>query len=212
MKDLLVMTNSQSSIFVLGDSISIGYGPYLQAFLGESFAYDRKRDTEPGIAVHLNGENGEDSRKVWGYLHARIENGSFTPDILLLNCGLHDLRRAPDADVYQVPLANYEQNLRAIAALAQAQDLDLVWVRTTPVDDARHAAFESTFRRFDADVQRYNACADAVMDAANVPIIDLYGLVRALDGEIYVDHVHYTPRVAQLQGAYIAGFIRGMAG
>ena len=46
-------------LFVLGDSISIQYGPYLQEFLGDKVEYDRKRNdggVDPGYRVNKGGK------------------------------------------------------------------------------------------------------------------------------------------------------------
>lgn len=204
------MGHPKSSLFVIGDSISIGYGPYLNTFLGNDFAYDRKRDDEPNIPDHLNGENSEDSNKVLGYLQARLDAGGFRPDLLLVNCGLHDLRRHADSDIFQVLPEQYEQNLDTIVALVQEHGLSLIWARTTPVDDHRHNTLMPEFRRFDDDVKRYNALADQIMAASSVPIIDLYLFVQTLGADVYADHVHFHPEFTRLQGAYIAGFIQGL--
>ena len=204
------MSASKTSVFVLGDSISIGYGSHLDHFLGDSFVYDRKRDAEPGIPDDLNGENGEDSRKVLGYLRFCLERGDFTPDLLILNCGLHDLRHDAKTGAYQVALDHYAQNLRAIVELLGGYERRAVWVCTTPVDDVRHNTHQAEFQRFNADVERYNARADQIMSAAGIPIVDLYHFVQQIRkkrAEVFVDHVHYLPEIEQLQGAYMAGCV-----
>ncbi len=63
------------NLFVIGDSISMHYGPYLESFLKNRFVYDRKR-AKAGEKTDLDypsGENGGDSRMVLGYIAANRE-------------------------------------------------------------------------------------------------------------------------------------------
>jgi lysophospholipase L1-like esterase len=205
---------SPPGLFVLGDSISIAYGPALEHMLAGRFTYNRK-----GYAL-LGSENmdsslvnGGDSRCVHAFLQA--ESSQIGPDcsVLLLNCGLHDLRVDPNSGAYQVELASYLHNLEQIAALARNLSQHVVWVRTTPVGDVRHKRLNSEFHRFNADVVAYNAGADTVMQRAGIPVIDLYHFTLSLceppdDLEpLYLDHVHFTPSMSQLQAAYLAGWL-----
>jgi len=195
------------SLFVIGDSISMHYGPQLERLVAGRFVYGRKggaEDVEADADDPVLGANGGDSHRVLAYLRHRRERGDFAPDRLLLNCGLHDLKLPADGDLHQVPLADYRANLVAILAEVPAATR-VVWVRTTPVDEAVHAAKKS-FRRLEADVEAYNAVADEVMAAADVPRIDLHAFSRALGREVLAeDGVHFAESARPLQAAYIAG-------
>ena len=90
-------------------------------------------------------------------------------------------------------------------------------MRTTPVDDERHAQRTSFgFHRYQADVDRYNAVADEVMTQAGVKVIDLAGFTAACllpEGEaLFSDGVHFSPTVQAAQGAWLAGILTAMAG
>lgn len=197
----------KTSLFVLGDSISIYYGPYLKAFLGQEFDYDRKR--EPGIRKSdLNkpvGGNGEDSGKVLEYLAGLKKAGRLKFDRILLNCGLHDIKTGPKTGKKQVPLAEYRRNLKKVFRLLKSSGVKIVWVRTTPVEDRIHKAHCKSFNRYNRDVEAYNKAADRLAKAAGIPFIDLNGFTKALGGKLYADHVHFTRPVSRLQAAYIAG-------
>ena len=186
-------------LFVLGDSISIHYGPFLAAAVEGRFVYDRKR----GPAGNLDdpeGANGGDSRRILAYLkQQKIET-----DVLLLNCGLHDLRRNPGCREHQVPLREYGENLRTVLDEARAKGWRVVWVRTTPVDDALHNSRTVLFELFDAEVDRYNKCADEVMAQYGAPTIDLNEFSRRFMPDGLIDHVHYDEAVREAQGKFIA--------
>lgn len=59
-------SSSLPSLFVLGDSISMQYGPYLERYVSSRLSYRRKSNTDGSAA------NGGDSRAVRGYLEAWV--------------------------------------------------------------------------------------------------------------------------------------------
>ncbi|HEY9248447.1 MAG TPA: alpha/beta hydrolase fold domain-containing protein [Rariglobus sp.] len=199
---------AEPRVFVIGDSISIRYGPYLEKLAAGTFAYDRKRDTagEPKATGNLDvptGANGGDSDMVLAYLRQRREHNPIAADILVVNCGLHDIKTDPVTGAIQVPIERYEQNLRAIVAEARAMNLRPVWIDTTPVIDEIHNARSKNFHRFARDVAAYNAVAARVMTEAGVPIIDLHGFTTAFLPDGFIDHVHYKADVCEKQAAFI---------
>ncbi len=215
-------------LFVIGDSISLHYGPYLERFVAGSLAYRRKEteqvmlaDLAEGLPTSLDyphgpfGENAGDSGMVLEYLSSKPT--AIGAAVVLLNCGLHDLKADRSSGKHQVPLETYRENLAGIVDLLSTAPGRMVWCTTTPVDDATHAEMGAgfSFSRTQPDVERYNATASELMKAAGVPIVDLHGLTRALgaDGrlaDLYVDHAHFKPWVRAAQGAYLAGWLRAM--
>ncbi len=192
------------SLHVVGDSISMHYGPFLERFLRPWFRYSRK-EGKAGNLDNPEGANGGDSGMVLDYLNECVAEGRRW-EVLLLNCGLHDIKRY-DGRVQVGPEA-YERNLRGIFERAHALAARLLWVRTTPVIDTIHNSRMADFQRFDADVERYNAIADRVALAAGAELIDLNTFTRALGGdELFADHVHYTEAVQALQAAFLVGQI-----
>lgn len=199
-------------LFVLGDSISVQYGPYLERMVSGVFEYARKEVVEGALDAfpYPADANGGDSSQVLAYLRARL--GEDVPDVLLLNCGLHDLRTDPQSKVKQVPLGAYKENLAAIVRLVLGRGVRIVWVRTTPVDDERHNTRQSSFYRFDRDVVCYNEVADGVLGAAGIPLVDLYAFTSKLGGDVFCDHVHFVEGVRELQAAFIAGHLFALHG
>lgn len=200
-------------LFVLGDSISMHYGPHLQTMLAGRFAYARKGDPEKAaddIEIPQNA-NGGDSSDCLAYLEHRRATGGIAADVLLLNCGLHDIKCPPNTRQTQVVPDAYEKNLRAIITLVKAMGPTLVWMRTTPVWEAFHNTPDSEFRRHQDDVDRYNASADKIMAEANVPVIDLHGLTLALGPmeSQCPDGRHYIESTRKAQAAHIAGWLLG---
>jgi len=191
-------------LHVIGDSISIHYGPHLQTMLTGVVTYSRK--TAPDGSLDDTGAaNGGDSALVLDYLRALQPERPF--DILLINCGLHDIKRAVTTHTVQVPLDQYEANLREILVEAQRLAARTIWVRTTPVIDERHNRLNMTLQRFETDVETYNATADRIILEHSIAAIDLFTFTRNLGPDVYVDHVHFTPEVRAQQAAFIVGHI-----
>ncbi len=199
-------------LFVIGDSISMQYGPYLKAFVEDRFDYARKGEggAEPADLNLGSDVNGGDSSLVLSYLKAMLEKG-FKTDILLLNCGLHDVKTDPASMAKQVPLELYESNLKEIARVLKKAKIKTVWVRTTHADESVHNKPGMGFWRFGKDVVAYNAVADAVIAGAGFPSIDLHEFTKRLGGSPFCDHVHFNEDVRRLQAAFIAGHLLALA-
>jgi len=199
------------SLFVIGDSISCYYGRYLETMLAGRLAYDRKGGTHKleDLDDGTDGVNGGDSSMVLAYLDAIgpiWQEGA--PDYLLLNCGLHDAKRLASAETCQVPVGEYEDNLRQILAFVQELGIAIIWVRSTPVLDLPPGEAPDDLRtvRSNDDVVKYNAVADRVMAEHGVPVIDLYSFTQNLGSDVYCDRgVHFNEETAAKQAAFIAG-------
>jgi dienelactone hydrolase/lysophospholipase L1-like esterase len=178
-------------VALVGDSIRLGYAPLVAERL-------------KGKAVVISpAANGGDSANVLQHLDEWVIRER--PLLVYLNCGLHDLKVDRQSRKRQVELPEYQANLRAIVArIRKETSAALVFATTTPIDDARHAGRGAGFDRFEADVQRYNAAALAVMRDAGVPVHDLHWLARRGGAEkmLLPDGTHFTPEAnTQLAGA-----------
>lgn len=217
-------------VYVVGDSISIQYGPYLEAALHGVMDYARKAgEDEAGEEEALHnldvpqGANGGDSSMVLAFLEAKAATDGINADLLLLNCGLHDIKTDPATGAKQVPIGQYAQNLERIVQSVRNMGLILIWIRTTPCDETIHNHASMAFHRFAADCQTYNAVADRIMRDHGVPIIDLYTFTQNLrplpseqatqnqPDDLYCDHVHFHDHIRRQQAAFIAGWLAGFA-
>ena len=183
-------------VLLIGDSIRLGYEEYVRRELGDS------------AEVYSFPENGGTSANVLANLDRWVLASQ--PDILHLNCGLHDLRREFNAQDNAVPLAAYEENLELLfSRIRDETRATLLWATTTPVHEGRHHATKG-FDRFEADVVAYNAAALRVARRHGLPIDDLYAVVMAAgrDRLLLPDGVHYTAEGYALLGAAVAAAIR----
>ena len=132
------------------------------------------------------------------------------PDVVHVNCGLHDLKRAFGAES-EVPLDEYERNVRQILQRLQRElNGAVVWATTTPVDETWHHQNKG-FDRLEADVEAYNAAARAVAEDLGVPIDDLFAVVeRKGKAQLLTqDGVHFTEEGSQLLGRVVAECVWG---
>ncbi len=183
------------AVMLVGDSIRMGYQDYLRHAL---------RDL---AEVSAPDENCENSRKVLARLSSWI--GNRRPDLIHVNCGLHDLRREFGASQNAVPLDEYAANVRAILTQAAAQSSRVVWATTTPVNYAWHHA-NKEFDRFEEDVAAYNRAALAVAGELGLAVDDLGAAITAAgrDRLLLPDGVHYLEEGYALLGRTAAAMIR----
>jgi lysophospholipase L1-like esterase len=171
---------SVPKVVLIGDSIRMGYAPLVAKRL-------------EGKAIVVSAKpNGEDSGNVLKNLEEWVIKEK--PDVVHINAGLHDLKLKDGT--YQVPLAEYEKNLKTILERIQKEThAKIIFATSTPILDNLHAQRKAGFDRVEADVQRYNTAAVAVMTQAGVPIDDLHELVEAGGKEKLIgpDGTHYTP-------------------
>ena len=160
-------------VLLIGDSISIGYTEPVRTFLPDKANLHRIPEN---AAATLTGIKNLDR---W--------LGTAKWDVIHFNFGLHDLKFMDDGK-HQVPIADYETNLRTIVQRLQKTGAQLIWATTTPVPDA-----EVNPPRRNADVIVYNSAAARIMTEAGIPIDDLYALVSPRLPELQLPaNVHYT--------------------
>ena len=197
----------RKGIFLVGDSIAIHYSPWLRDALGPGYQVD----TKVGLLDALSdlddprGMNCGDSDMVLAYVRERLGESDFQPDLIVINCGLHDIKTDPATLRTQVPIARYRANLEAIFRAILLRHLRFLWVRSTPIDEEKHNRLSQKMFRSQRDLEDYNRAADGL--AAGHPVADLHGFTLRQPGELYCDHAHFTDRIRALQGAFLAGHI-----
>ena len=178
-------------ILLLGDSISIGYTLAVRRELA-------------GVAnVQRVPDNARSTRETLGKLDQMIGAGPWR--VIHFNCGIHDITHKRNGVVdaegeAQVPIDEYEQNLRELVSRLDETGAQLVWARTTAIKPYG-------IRRME-DLRAYNAAADKVIAEAEIPVNDLFALSqRHLD--TLGDNVHFNDEGNAILGAQVARSIRG---
>jgi lysophospholipase L1-like esterase len=187
-------------VLIIGDSISIGYTPYVKRQLKNEAAVSRN----PGNAAHT----GTGLEKIDAWL------GDTRWDLIHFNWGLHDLcYRNPEAKqqgnrdkvngTLTTSLEQYERNLDQLCARLKKTGATLVWASTTLVPEGEAG-------RIAGDEKKYNAVAARVMKKHGIAINDLQALSADFGPELFVKagDVHYKPAGYQKLGTQVATSIR----
>lgn len=189
-------------ILIIGDSISLGYTPYVREDLqGIAEVYHNR-----GNAQHTG--TGLDSIETW--------IGTKDWDIIQFNWGLWDLcYRHPDSKTQgnrdkvhgtiTYELEDYGKNLDSIVQWMKAKsDAKLIFVTTTyvPEDEAG---------RYQEDAIRYNQLAKRIMEQNGVAINDIYEASRRIHQHYGKDSgdVHYLPEGYRALAKEITDFLKG---
>jgi len=184
-------------ILIVGDSISMGYTPTVAAELADV-----------AEVVHHPG-NGTDSSNVISGIGEWIAEAR--PDVVTLNCGLHDIKREKTNRLCQVPLDFYKMILPIVIDKIRSAGCRAVWVNTTPVIEKRHQAVKP-FDRYNKDVDAYNKAAKDVAQKAGLPVINLHKAAGDLGLETALadDGVHFTADAYEALGKKVAARLREM--
>ena len=173
-------------VLIIGDSISIGYTPYLKELLREKAAIVHHR----GNAEHT----GTGLKKLDEWL------GAGNWDVIQFNWGLWDLcYRHPDSKVQgrrdkergtlTTTETQYAQNLELLVSRLKQTNAQLIWANTTIVPAGEAG-------RKEGDDLRYNEIAHEIMARSEIPITDLNTLSRSFGPDYFIapGNVHFTAK------------------
>ncbi len=199
-KEVAGQAGKEKTVLLIGDSIRMGYAPLVQEAL-------RGR-----AKVVWPAENCEDSAKILQHWPEWVE--AVKPDVLHINCGLHDIKSNRQTGTAQVEAEQYRRNLVAITQkVRQTGGPRLIWATTTPVIDEWHNG-RLDFDRHDEDVRAYNRIARTLMQEYGVPVNDLYTLVKKEDPETVFrkDGVHLTETGSRLLADAVVLYVNSALG
>jgi acyl-CoA thioesterase-1 len=179
-------------VLLIGDSISIGYTLAVRELLaGKANVHRPPTNCGPTI-------RGLEQIDAW--------LGDERWDVIHFNFGLHDLKIMEDGK-HQVPLEQYEQNLRQIVLRLKKTGAKLIWCSTTPVPESSNPP------RHNQDVLAYNAAAKKVADEHGLVSDDLYGFaLPQLDKIQLPNNVHFTPDGSRVLAKQVAESIAKASG
>ena len=109
-------------LYSSGDSISLGYWPYLEAELVNQVDVYYQRELAkdvPEVKIRNNGH----ARLAYGVLETAYKNKRFQPDFLLVNFGLHMIR------THRNNMAEYGKWIKRFDELAKQHHAQLIWVK-----------------------------------------------------------------------------------
>jgi hypothetical protein len=176
-------------ILLLGDSISIGYTPFVQKML-EGKAIVLRPVRENGSPENCQGTTN-------GLQHIDRWLGDTRWDIIHFNFGLHDLKHVdPETgknsqkleDPRQAKPRQYRKNLRVITKKLKATGAELIFATTTPYPEEVGGPLRAY-----GDAEKYNKIALKIMKKNKIRINDLYNFVLPQMAELQrPNNVHFT--------------------
>jgi hypothetical protein len=182
-------------VLLIGDSISIGYTlPVRELLKGKA-------------NVHRIPTNGGPTTRGLESLDTWLGDGKW--DVIHFNWGLHDLKYVDEKGTLvdaaqgtqQVPIDEYERNLRTLLRRLQQTGARLIWRSTTPVPGG-------AVGRVPGDAARYNTAAAKVVEEAGIPTDDHYAYcLPRLSQMQRPANVHFTPEGSHLLAQQVVGAI-----
>lgn len=178
-----LFVNELPKILIIGDSISIGYTPFVMELLNSNASVEHNQGNAGSTWMGLNNIDSYLSAGTWDLIH--------------FNWGLWDLcyrypqatntgNRDRDKGKLTTSLEQYRKNLNIIVAKLSETKAKLIWATTTPVPAGEPG-------RFEGDSNIYNNNAIQLMVEKNIPINDLYSFIKPdLDKFQIPGDVHFT--------------------
>ncbi len=170
------------AILILGDSISIGYTPYLTEIL------------QAKAEVRRPNENGQGSTR--GVERIDTWLGEVQWDLIHFNFGLHDIKHvhplsgensSDPAHPLQADLETYKKNLTRIIERMKRTGAKLIFATTTPVPE------NTEWREAGAEVP-YNEAAMMLAQKYHIIVNDLHAFCLPILKEIQIPaNVHFRP-------------------
>jgi lysophospholipase L1-like esterase len=183
-------------VVLIGDSIRIGYQEYVEEFLkglavvrfpkGSSF-------TSTDVLIHVDD---------WIIAHK--------PDVVHINCGLHDVRREKSTGKIKTPLGRYKADIsKILQRIVHGTSAKLIWATSTPVNEEWHNEIKD-FDRFLDDIRVYNAVSIEICRELGVEVNDLYGRISkaGADALLAPDGVHFVEEGWRTLGREVAERIK----
>lgn len=192
--------NRKQKILIIGDSISIGYTPFVKEYFGDKAIIKHN----PGNAQHT----GTGLEKINEWL------GEEKWDIIHFNWGLWDLCYSHSDSKVQgnrdkvngeitYSVDEYAANLDSIVSvLQQKTKAKLIFLTTTYVP-------ENEVGRFQNDAITYNNVAKSIMKKHSVIVNDIYEQSKLIHNKYGKgsDDVHYTKEGSKELGKLVSHFI-----
>ncbi len=192
------------NVLILGDSISIGYTPFVKKILEEKAHVYRP--------LNEKGDNENCQGTINGVKYIDHWIGKTKWDIIHFNFGLHDLKRVDPItgrnskrpkDPLQSNPKQYKRNIREIVEKLIKTNATLIFATTTPYPDYLTGAI-----RDPGLSKKYNKIAIKVMKRNKILINDLYNFVLPRMKELQLpNNVHFNQKGSEELGKRVVDII-----
>ena len=188
-------------VLILGDSISIGYTPFVKQMLKDEVVVIRPKGNCAGT------NKGVKNIDTW----LKLDGGKW--DVIHFNFGLHDLKHVQPKTgrnssnpkhPRQAEPELYAKQLREIVGKLKKTGAALIFATTTPVPAGGVKPYRDV-----KDPQRYNEVARKIMKADGVTVNDLYAFANPRLKQIQRPvNVHFTKAGSKLLAGEAVKHIR----
>ncbi len=177
------------NVLLIGDSISIGYTPYVRKELAGT------------CNVYRIPENGGDTKKALAAFDTWMGDGNW--DVIHFNTGLHDMKRIVNnnldvnGNAVNSPEA-YEANLEKYFQKLEKTGAKLIWANITVVPDGAEG-------RIKGEEVQYNQIAENIRKGhPSILLNDLYTLTENHPSDQKPANVHFDEAGKERQGRQVA--------
>jgi len=189
--DLIFAGSNQNlpNVLIIGDSISIGYTPFVREML------KTKANVYRPMLENGNPENCSGTTKGVENIDRWI--GDTKWEVIHFNFGLHDIKHVDPVTgenstnpkhPQQAPINQYKKNIEIIVEKLKATGAKLIFATTTPYPDEVTGPI-----RKPGMPQKYNPAAIKIMNKNNIIINDLYAFMLPRMSELQLpNNVHFT--------------------
>ena len=177
------------NVLIIGDSISIGYTPFVQDLLKY-----RANVVRPMLE---NGKPENCAGTTKGVQEIKRWIGDKKWDLIHFNFGLHDIKHVdPETGAnsnnpvhpQQANLKEYKKNLMEIVEILKSTEAKLIFATTTPYPDQVNGPL-----RQPGMPERYNKVAIKIMNKNSIAINNLYVFMKPRMAELQrPNNVHFT--------------------
>jgi hypothetical protein len=184
-----IFNTDKYKILIIGDSISIGYTPFVKELL--------KYSAEIVRPVNIDGSDENCQGTIYGVANIDRWLGSTKWDVIHFNFGLHDIKHVDPVTgegsnnpthPLQAELKLYKKNLEIIVQKLKATGARLIFATTTPYPGSTNNPL-----RDPGMPVKYNREAIKIMNKNKIMINDLYAFMLPRLSELQLpQNVHFT--------------------
>ncbi|MEM7654602.1 MAG: SGNH/GDSL hydrolase family protein [Bacteroidota bacterium] len=191
--DYVERDSNLPDVLIMGNSISIGYTPYVREALTKE------------ANVYRIFENSRDLKKARNQLDKWLAGDGW--EVIHFNWGLHDLKYLKDGKLdsegeQNISPEEYRELLTDLVQRLTATKANLIWATTSYIP-------EGALGRVRGEEEVYNQIAAEVMaQYPDILIDDQFALTAAHLGEQRERNVHFLPEGMKRQGDQVADHIR----
>ena len=192
-----VCSKEKNNIFLIGDSIRLGYCETIKQQLSDCasvfYINDNCRNTQYVIS----------NIKRW----AGLFDNTDLIDVVHFNCGHWDVAHWNGYEQSLTTEGEYAKNIEMIIKLIQKffVNAKIIFATTTPMNPDGSIGNNP---RYNSEIDRYNKIAVEIAEKNGIVVNDLNGFTRNWGSENYRDYCHYTPTAFENLGKEVAARLK----